>query len=52
MRPPSTTVFTVLSLTAGAYAAIGPNADLVIANAVISPDGFARSYVAKSLFNH
>lgn len=36
----------VLSLIAGAYAAIGPTADLDIVNRVIAPDGFNRSYVS------
>ncbi|KDR71625.1 hypothetical protein GALMADRAFT_229583 [Galerina marginata CBS 339.88] len=34
-----------LSYAAGAFAAIGPSADLVIANQYITPDGFNRSAV-------
>ncbi|KAJ3513771.1 hypothetical protein NLJ89_g2768 [Agrocybe chaxingu] len=34
--------FVTLSVVASAYAAIGPNANLHIANALISPDGFDR----------
>ncbi|KAG6909557.1 Acyl-coenzyme A oxidase 2 [Tephrocybe rancida] len=37
--------FTALAIIGGAYAAIGPVADLYIANADISPDGFTRSAV-------
>nr|AEP71394.1 laccase 1 [Trametes gibbosa]AEQ28163.1 laccase 1 [Trametes gibbosa] len=37
--------FVVTSLTAAAYAAIGPVADLTITNAEVSPDGFARQAV-------
>jgi hypothetical protein len=35
----------ILTLVRVAFAAIGPTARLSIVNNVISPDGFARSYV-------
>jgi len=41
-------VFASLLLSAGVDAAIGPVADLVIANQYISPDGFNRSYVLQA----
>ncbi|KAI3607117.1 laccase [Moniliophthora roreri] len=37
--------FVLLALTARAYAAIGPETDLVISNGVVSPDGFSRGAV-------
>nr|UOI87915.1 laccase [Porogramme subargentea] len=37
--------YTILSLVATAYAAIGPVADLTISNAAISPDGFERDAI-------
>ncbi|KAK7026410.1 laccase, multicopper oxidase, benzenediol:oxygen oxidorectuctase [Paramarasmius palmivorus] len=37
--------FVLLALSAGVHAAIGPEADLVISNGVVSPDGFSRSAV-------
>lgn len=39
-----------LSVAVGAYAAIGPTTNLYIANAIIQPDGFNRSYVHTSNF--
>ena len=39
------TVFVALALAGSGLAAIGPRADLVVTNAVISPDGFARDAV-------
>jgi hypothetical protein len=41
----SQSIFITLTLVSFGFAAIGPIADLDIANAVISPDGFNRSYV-------
>ena len=35
----------LLALVAGTFAAIGPVTDLVITDAVISPDGFARDAI-------
>ncbi|KAF9563579.1 yellow laccase [Agrocybe pediades] len=43
--PPISSVFTVFSFLSGVFAAIGPNADLVITNAKVSPDGFSRQAV-------
>ncbi|KAF8148663.1 yellow laccase [Crassisporium funariophilum] len=40
-----TRIIGAFSLLAGAYAAIGPTANLHIGNKVISPDGFSRSAV-------
>ncbi|KAF5349416.1 hypothetical protein D9757_013112 [Collybiopsis confluens] len=37
--------FVLLAFTVRTYASIGPTADLVIANGVVSPDGFSRSAV-------
>ena len=37
--------YITLSFAASAYAGIGPIADLVIANAAISPDGFTRDAI-------
>ncbi|KAF8962469.1 laccase [Flammula alnicola] len=41
----SLTSFITLALVARSFAAIGPSADLVIANAYIQPDGYNRSAV-------
>ncbi|KAK7026442.1 laccase, multicopper oxidase, benzenediol:oxygen oxidorectuctase [Paramarasmius palmivorus] len=37
--------FVLLACTVRTYASIGPEADLVISNGVVSPDGFSRSAV-------
>ncbi|KAJ3500534.1 hypothetical protein NLJ89_g9750 [Agrocybe chaxingu] len=37
--------FVILSVVAGAYAAIGPTAELYIGNADVAPDGFTRAGV-------
>ncbi|ESK92808.1 laccase [Moniliophthora roreri MCA 2997] len=37
--------FVLLALTARTFASIGPEADLVISNGVVSPDGFSRGAV-------
>jgi iron transport multicopper oxidase len=48
--------FVTLTLVPIVFAAIGPVTDLSIANAVIAPDGYSRSYVILPLiipnFNH
>ena len=44
-RPSPSTFFAILALGANAYASIGPIADLVVSNAVVSPDGYERDAI-------
>ena len=43
--PSSSTFFAILALGVNAYAGIGPIADLVVFNAVVSPDGYERDAI-------
>jgi len=45
LRVTSFLIFTTLSLLSTTHAAIGPVANLIIANNEIAPDGFSRSCV-------
>ena len=44
-RPSSSTFFAILALGVNAYASIGPIADLVVSNAVVSLDGYERDAI-------